>query len=128
MYMTNTNTGWAKIHRTILESTLWVEDKFTRGQAWVDLILLANHTEGYLRVAGEKIPILRGQTGWSIEKLSLRWQWSRGKTERFLNELETSKQIVQQKTSRTTVITIINYETNIRQVNRRTLTRIIKKK
>jgi len=102
--------NWVKINRSLLNSDLWKQESFTRGQAWVDLILLANYAEGFIRARGIKIIILRGQVGVSQVELSKRWKWSRGKVNRFLNELETEEQIEQQKNNVNSVITIVNYE------------------
>lgn len=102
--------GWVKFHRKLLDSDLWLSEPFTKGQAWVDLFSIANHKDGFIRVRGNKIDVKRGQVGWSQLKLSERWKWSRGKVRRFLNELETVQQIVQQKSRITTLINIVNYE------------------
>jgi len=102
--------GWVRLNRQLLTHDLWLAEPFTRGQAWVDLFALANHEQGTIYVRGNRVVIERGQVGWSELSLAQRWQWSRGKVRRFLNELETAQQIVQQKTFITTVITICNYE------------------
>lgn len=102
--------GYIKLFRSITANPLWLDDKFTPGQAWVDLLLLANFKTGHIRVRGNRIEVMRGQVGWSMERLAKRWQWSRTRVSRFLNELETSGQIVQQKNFVTTVLTITNYE------------------
>lgn len=110
--------GYIKIFRRLKDSDLWLEEPFTRGQAWVDLIMLANHKDGHIRKRGVKIEIKRGQCGYSELALAERWRWSRGKVNRFLIELETIQQIIQQKTRLTTLITIINY--NEYQANKTT--------
>lgn len=102
--------GWVSIHRSLIISPLWLSEKFTRGQAWVDLFTLANHNEGYIRVRGNRIPIERGQVGWSQLSLSIRWRWSRSKVNNFLNELEKDGKIKHQKTNVSTIITITNYD------------------
>jgi hypothetical protein len=101
--------GWVKIHRSICDNPLWLSEPFTRGQAWADLIILANHKDGFIRARGVRIDVKRGQVGWSQIKLSDRWKWSRGKTKRFLNELEMDQQIIQQKNNVTTLLSITNY-------------------
>lgn len=101
--------GWVKLHRKIADNELWLSEKFTRGQAWVDMIMLANHQDGCIRIRGIKVKIKRGQLGWSEIALAERWQWSRGKVRRFLNELKTAQQIEQQKNRITSIITITNY-------------------
>lgn len=102
--------GWVRIHRKIFDNPDWLREPFTSGQAWIDLILLANYKDGFLNIQGARIPIKRGQIGWSQERLSTRWQWSRGKVKRYLLWLENVHQIVQSKTSKISLITLINYD------------------
>ena len=102
--------GWIKLHRQLCNHEIWLSEPFARGQAWVDLLLLANHKDGFIRVRGLKIPVLRGQVGWSELKLSKRWKWSRSKVRRFLNELKTEQQIEQQINLKISIITIVNYD------------------
>ena len=73
-------------------------------------MLIANHKPGVIYVRGNKISIERGQVGWSIKKLSVRWGWSRKRATKFLFDLEKEQQIEQQKNNITTLITIVNYE------------------
>lgn len=68
--------GWVSIYRKFLSSQMWLSEPFTRGQAWIDLIGLANHEEGFIRVRGIKVTLKRGQVGWSEVKLAERWKWS----------------------------------------------------
>lgn len=102
--------GWIKLHRKLLEDTLWTCEVFTRGQAWVDLILLANHDTSFFYKRGVKIEVLRGQVGRSEVELADRWRWSRTKVRTFLNDLKREQQIEQQKTNLTQILTIINYD------------------
>lgn len=103
-------TGWISIHRKITENPLWLSEPFTRAQAWIDLLILSNHKDGFIYVRGNKIDVKRGQVGWSVQKLSKRWRWSVGKTNRFLNELETEGQIDRQKNRVSSVISIVKYD------------------
>ena len=104
------NRGWISLHRKLQESKLWHMDPFSRGQAWVDLILLANHTEGIVIKHGQVITIKRGQVGHSILDLSIRWKWSRGKVKRFLKLLQNMDQIRTTTLKRvTSIISITNY-------------------
>ncbi|HLA29284.1 MAG TPA: hypothetical protein VJZ49_15465 [Syntrophales bacterium] len=103
--------GWVKIHRILSLDQIWTAEPFTRGQAWVDLILLANHVPGAIRARGVYINIDRGQVGWSEVKLAERWRWSRDKVRRWLSELEKKEhKIIQQKNNVTSLITIIKYD------------------
>lgn len=102
--------GWVKLHRKLSDSPIWFCEKFTRGQAWVDLILLANHQDSYFYKRGVKIDVKRGQVGRSEVELSDRWKWSRSKVRKFLNDLEKEQQIKQHKTNVTQLISILNYD------------------
>ncbi len=110
------------MHRQIAEHPLWTDDTFSRGQAWVDLLLLANHKPSYFHKRGARVDIQRGQVGVSIKGLAKRWKWSRGKVTRFLFELENEHQIEHQTTNVTTVVTIVNYDT-FQQTDTKTGTR-----
>lgn len=105
--------GYVSMHRKLCESKLWQEEPFTKGQAWADLILLANHKDGCILKRGIKVEVKRGQVGWSKEKLAKRWGWSRGKMYRFLAFLSEQKmiQLTEQKNlSINVAISIVNYD------------------
>lgn len=104
--------GWVRLYRQIAENKLWLSERFTDGQAWVDLLLLANHAPGTIKVRGVRLDVERGQVGWSEVRLAERWKWSRGKVRRFLHYLEEQNmvEVVQQKNCVSTLITVVNYE------------------
>lgn len=104
------NKGWIKLHRKIMDSEGYLHEPFCRTMAWVDLLMLANHAPNYFRNKGRRVEVERGQLGWSQVALAVRWQWSRGKVDRFLSELENDGKIAQQKNFTTSLITILNYE------------------
>ena len=101
--------GWVSIHRSIQDHWLWNHEPFSRGQAWVDLVIGANHTDGKLMIKGQLILLSRGQQARSMITLTDKWRWSRGKVKRFLNMLENEQMIVQQTNHLTSIITICNY-------------------
>ena len=106
----NANNGWIKLHRKITDDPMYFSETFTRMQAWIDMILLANYSEGFFYIRGNKVTVNRGQIGYSQESLAKRWKWSRGKVRRFLKQLENDGKIVQQKSSVITLISIVNYD------------------
>ena len=103
-------TGWIKLHRQLQDNPLWTCESFTRGQAWVDLLLLANHSESFFYKRDIKISVKRGQVGRSEVELADRWKWSRSKVRKFLKDLEKEQQIIQSKTNVTQLLTIKNYD------------------
>jgi hypothetical protein len=104
------SVGYVKLYRALSESDLWLAEPFTKGQAWVDLILAANFRDRVAYISGQEIPVNRGQLAWSEVTLSKRWEWSRGKVRRFLKLLKNDGKITQQSVQYTSLITICNYE------------------
>lgn len=102
--------GWIKLYRKIAENPLYFAEPFTRMQAWIDMLIIANYEESFIYVRGNKIQIKRGQIGKSQDTLAERWKWSRGKVTRFLDELQKDGQIDQQKSRLMSIISISNYE------------------
>lgn len=112
--------GWIAIHRSLQDNWIWKsKEPFDRRSAWIDLLLLATHTDNKELYRGELVSRKRGEINCSILWLSKRWRWSRGKTERFLNVLETDKMLTQKRTANGTTITIENYNKyqNVRATN-----------
>lgn len=102
--------GWISLYRDIQDNWIWLAEPFSKGQAWVDLLLLANHQDGTIIFSGELIKVKRGEFITSILKLSDRWRWSRGKASTFLNQLQSDGMLVQNRTAHYTTLTIANYE------------------
>lgn len=110
--------GWLKLHRSLALHDMWTAEPFTRGQAWVDLLMLANHAPGIVRKQGLRIDLERGDVGWSEIELAARWKWSRGKVRRFLDELKNEEMVCRKSVQKTDekqdrrkfVITILNYD------------------
>ena len=107
--------GWIKIHRSILDDELYLAEKFTRLQAWLDLLLLAEYKPKTISVRSIKVEIGRGQLAISIRDLAARWQWGVNKVQSFLKELERRERIETLKSHTINIIAICNYEMYQRQ-------------
>lgn len=101
--------GWVRIDRQIQEHWLWEEKPFSKGQAWIDLILLANHEANKLAYKGGIINTRRGTVYRSISWLAKRWGWSRDKARNFLVTLEADGMATIKATTNQTTITLANY-------------------
>jgi hypothetical protein len=112
------DSGFIILQRKITENWLWLSEPFSKAQAWVDLLLLANHSNGSFFIRGVKVEIKRGEVGKSEESLSQRWKWSRGKVRAFLKLLESEQQIKQHRSPIINTIQIINYD-NYQNLNNR---------
>jgi hypothetical protein len=103
--------GWIKLHRKIKDHWLYKESKkFTKFEAWIDLLLEANHKDNKFLLGSELVEVKRGQTITSIRKLCERWGWSNTKVTQYLNLLQNDGMIWVESDSKKTVITIVNYE------------------
>ena len=78
--------GWVTISRKLMnDQDLWLSEPFTKGQAWVDLIMMAEwRNKGRYKV---------GTVYHSMLFLADRWGWSRGRVKRFLQKLESDTTI-----------------------------------
>lgn len=115
--------SYIKIDRGLKSNSLWLEKPFSKGQAWVDLLILAQGIDRDVIVRGKVQQQKRGNVYTSIVFLSDRWGWSRNKVYRFLAELVNARMITIQGwtgngtmvgtrngTSSGTVITIENWD------------------
>ena len=105
------NRGYVLLHRSLQDCWIWFDDdRFSKGQAWVDLILLANHKDTKISFKEGLITVKRGQFITSIRKLSERWGWAYNTTKRFLNILESDNMLMCESDNKKTLITVVNYE------------------
>lgn len=102
--------GYIKLYRQLFENPDYFYERFSRMQAWIDLLLLANYEDGYIFIRGIRVEVKRGQVAKSLDSLAERWRWSKHTVQRYLKELETALQIALQKQNAITLITIVNYE------------------
>ena len=102
--------GWVALHRKIQDHWLWDEKPFSKGHAWIDLILMANHEEKKVLLGNELIVVKVGETITSIENLKRRWGWSNTKVLAFLKLLESDGMLVKKSDTKKTLISIVNYD------------------
>lgn len=103
--------GWIKLSRSLLEHEIWLCEKFTKGQAWVDLLLMTNHKDAKIVISGSIETVKRGSLITSISKLSDRWKWNRRTVRRWLDKCSSNGMLtVKTCAGKCTVITIENYE------------------
>jgi len=101
--------GWVKIHRELADHWLWDAEPYTKSQAWIDLIIHANHADNEILIKSQVIKLKRGQQARSELTLSKRWKWSRNKVRRFLELLKNETMIEVKTNHLTSIITICNY-------------------
>jgi len=103
--------GYISIHRKIAENPIWKKKPFSYGQAWIDLILVANHKDNKIIFNGEIITVARGSFITSQEKLKKKWGWKRNYFDNFISILKSNEMILaQNRANQGTYVTICNYE------------------
>ena len=81
------NDGWVSIHRKLWDNWIWKDKPFSKGQAWIDILLMVNHSPNKIYFHDELIEVDRAERITSETKLSERWGWSRTKVRNFLELL-----------------------------------------
>jgi hypothetical protein len=106
------NRGYIKVWRKVWNHKLFQEKrKFSRFEAWVDMIMLANGKDKEIIFDGKSLLIKRGQFLTSQRQLAARWGWSKTKTADFLkisSKHDHSIEIISDR--KKSIITILNYE------------------
>lgn len=101
--------GYIKLDRKIFDNWLWQEKPFGKGQAWVDLLLLANYKDRKALSKGQLVTYKKGTVNRSLSDLAERWGWNRKTVSAFLNVLEKDGMIAQKRTTQGTTLTIEKY-------------------
>lgn len=94
--------GWISLNRKLMsDPMLWLSEPFSRGQAWIDLLLLAQWRDRGIYKAGTVYC--------SMLFFADRWKWSRGRVKRFLDKLESEGRIRTETTKDGTTVLIENW-------------------
>lgn len=108
--------GWIKLHRSIVDNWLWGKRPFSKGQAWIDILLLANHAPHRMKTRTGFVDIDRGSFHTEERTLQARWGWSGSKVRQFVQLLESEKMIQKTvkksssgKSTEGTTIKVLNY-------------------
>ena len=105
----STDKGYIKVYRDIRDHWIWKDKPFSKGQAWIDLIMLANHKDNTILFDGHPMQVKKGQYMTSLQMLADRWGWSRGKVRRFLDDLKTEQMADKKRHGNGTLLTLIKY-------------------
>ena len=103
----STDKGYVKIYRDIRDHWVWNDEKILK--AWIDLIMLANHSDAKTFFNGRMITVKRGSFITSVRNLAKRWGWGKDKVLHFLRDLETDGMIDRKADTQKTLITLVKY-------------------
>lgn len=102
--------GYISLHRDIQKHWLYEEDRvFSRYEAWLDILMRVNHTEGKVLHNGKVEMVDRGSTIWSMGDMEHHWKWSNRKVKRFLDCLVVDQMLTYKSTTKKTYLTVVNY-------------------
>jgi len=86
------------LDRELFDHRIWVKSKpFSKGQACVDMIFMANWKDTKVPYKNKFTTIKRGAFIRSVRDLSKRWGWSDSAVHRFLVLLESDDMIVKKR-------------------------------
>jgi hypothetical protein len=104
-------SGWIKLHRGI--KTHWIytdKRKFSRFEAWTDILLTVNYAPAKTMIKGKLIEIKRGQSILSLDSWANNWNWDKSSVRRFLELLKKDGMIQLENETVTTRLTVCNYD------------------
>lgn len=105
--MANTN-GWISLHRKIQDHWIWKDsDKF---KWWVDILLTVNTTDAKVNIGFKVFECKRGQSLLSLSSWAQRWKVGKDTARNFLKLLESQGMITHVNLTKTTLLTVCNYD------------------
>ena len=105
------NNGWIAVHRKILDNPILNRSrKFSNFEAWMYLLLKANHKDNKVLLGNVLVNVKKGEMITSLKKLGRRFKWSNTKLRAFLKLIESEQMIVVKSDTQKTQITICNYD------------------
>ena len=104
--------GWISLHRKILENPILNRSRvYSNFEAWIWLLLKANHKDNKFMLGSELIKVKKGSMITSQKKLCRQFRWGNSKLRSFLKVLQKDKMILLKTNTQSTHITICNYDT-----------------
>lgn len=122
-FLKNKVFGWVCLYRGIKYHWLWQDPEKLKW--WLDILISANHSPQKVVIGNSVITCNRGQCIKSLGTWAQEWRVDIGRVRRFLKLLSSDSMIVTENVSKTTRITICNYDSynDLRQDNEKITTR-----
>ena len=102
--------GYISIYREMQDHWLWKGERFSKGQAWIDILLRANYRDNKVMINGVLTEVKRGSFLTSDKILGDAYGWDKKTVTRFLKNLEKDEMIELSRSPKGTVIFIKNYD------------------
>ena len=102
--------GWISLHRKILDNPVLSRGKsYSRFEAFIYMLLRANHKEGKVVIGNQLILVKKGSFITSQKKLMLVFNWGSTKLRAFLELLKKDNMIEYKSNTLATHIIILKY-------------------
>lgn len=101
--------GYIKLYRDLRDNPIWQDKPFSKGQAWIDIMLRCNHVCNKVIGFGKCEWVLRGQFISSNYKLAESWGWSESSVRAFIKLLESESMLSKKSFSKYTLFEVTNY-------------------
>lgn len=108
--MAGKNKGWVRIDRSIRDSWIWKGEPFSKGQAWMDLLLRAAYEDKTVYYQDHIFHLKRGQLVTSYRQLAKDWGWGFRRTVRYTEMLKDDGMIIINGSTNGSTITIVNWD------------------
>lgn len=121
------------VKRPTADDELFFGEPFTKWQAWIDLIFLAQTEDKEIIVRGVSVKVQKGCVYMPLSTLAERWKWDRRMVKRFIEKLVMRNKVYNKtgsgKYGVSNCISILNYESYFENFTEGcTIKRTIKKK
>lgn len=101
--------AWIKIDRQITEHWIWTDP--IKLKWWLDIIMFVNFEDKKVLIGNELYDCKRGQSMLSLKSWGERWNVSKDTVRNFFSLLEKDHMILHENCTKTTRITVCNYDT-----------------
>lgn len=102
--------GWIKLHRKTMSHYLFTENRvFSKFEAWMYIIMSANHCDNKFLLGNDILDIKAGQFVTSQKKLMYVFGWSKSKLIKFLELLKKDEMIDFKCDKKKTTLTVVKY-------------------
>lgn len=103
-------SNFLQLSRKIMDTPYYKDKPFNRLAAFLDLMMLTQHTTIQEFKRGELVTYERGHCYHPIEEFATRWGWDRRKVRRFLKQMEKNGDITVYTSKRGTHIVMHKYD------------------
>lgn len=101
--------GYIRLHRCIRDNGIVWEERASRLQAWLDLLMLANFEDKTWVNGYQNVDIKRGCFVSSFPRLGQRWGWDKRTVKRFLELLQNENMVKLKVNNHGITVNIVNY-------------------